>query len=226
MTRRGLELEGVSLCIDGQVLIDELSYTIAPGEVLTLMGPSGSGKSTLLAMVAGVLPDAIQARGAVSLNGRRLNNVPTAERQIGILFQDPLLFPHMSVGDNLAFALPAAMQRNQRHAAVEAALQRAGLAGFAGRDPATLSGGQQSRVSLLRTLLAEPKALLLDEPFSRLDRALRESFRALVGDLVRDAKLPTLLVTHDPDDAPVDGTVLNMADLGRDNKTTEDRERA
>ncbi|MEM9604957.1 MAG: ATP-binding cassette domain-containing protein [Pseudomonadota bacterium] len=195
-------------------MIDRLDHTVAPGEILTLMGPSGSGKSSLLALVAGVLPPTLSASGTVLLGGRMLDGLPTAERKVGILFQDPLLFPHMSVGENLAFALPAHIRGRARNDAVDTALERGGLAGFAKRDPATLSGGQQSRVSLLRTLLAEPRALLLDEPYSRLDHALRQNFRRYVGEVVRDAGLPTLLVTHDPDDAPDGGVVLHMADLG------------
>ncbi|MEM7376982.1 MAG: ATP-binding cassette domain-containing protein [Pseudomonadota bacterium] len=195
-------------------MIEQFDRTVAPGEILTLMGPSGSGKSSLLALVAGVLPKSLSAGGTVLLGGRVLNGLPTADRKVGILFQDPLLFPHMSVGENLAFALPAHVRGRARSDAVDAALERGGLTGFAKRDPATLSGGQQSRVSVLRTLLAEPKALLLDEPFSRLDYALRESFRRYVGEVVRDAGLPTLLVTHDPDDAPAGGVVLHMTDLG------------
>jgi putative thiamine transport system ATP-binding protein len=109
----------------------------------------------------------------------------------------------MSVGENLAFALPHQIKGAARKQAVKAALDQAEMAGFENRDPATLSGGQQSRVSLLRTLLAQPEALLLDEPYSRLDQTLRESFRSYVQALVQDKKLPTLLVTHDADDAPV-----------------------
>jgi putative thiamine transport system ATP-binding protein len=118
-----------------------------------------------------------------------------------VLFQDALLFPHLSVGDNLAFALPAAVRgRTERRRRVEAALDSAELPGYADRDPATLSGGQQARIALLRTLLSEPRALLLDEPFGRLDADLRDRIRQFVWAHARRAGLPTLLVTHDDQD--------------------------
>ena len=116
------------------------------------------------------------------------------------------MFPHLSVGENLAFALPPAVRgRRARHERIEAALREADLDGFSGRDPATLSGGQRARVAVMRTLLAEPRALLLDEPFGKLDRALRDRFRAFVFDHARAARLPTLLVTHDEADAAAAG---------------------
>lgn len=213
----GLALADVSLAIDSTVLIRRLDLQIQPGEIVTLMGPSGSGKSSLLALIAGVLAPAIRSSGTIALNGRQLNGLPTADRRVGLLFQDPLLFPHMTVAENLAFALPQHIKGKARWRAVEQSLEQAEMAGFANRDPATLSGGQQSRVSLLRTLLAQPEALLLDEPYSRLDQTLRESFRTYVKDLVHARGLPTLLVTHDPDDAPVNAsglsTVLQMSEL-------------
>ena len=117
-----------------------------------------------------------------------------------------MLFPHLSVGGNLAFALPASLRgRQARRAAIEAALAKAGLAGFANRDPGTLSGGERARVALMRTLLAEPRALLLDEPFSRLDAGLRDRIRAFVLDLIRAEGIPAILVTHQPDDARAAG---------------------
>ena len=124
--------------------------------------------------------------------------------------QDALLFDHFSVGQNLLLALPADVQRSQRKPRVEQALERAGLAGFYRRDPATLSGGQRARVSLLRALLARPRALLLDEPFNRLDVALRADFRRWVfNELARQA-IPAVLVTHDDQDTPVGGRCLHM----------------
>ncbi len=131
------------------------------------MGPSGSGKSTLFARMIGALSGDFRARGELWLNERRCDTLPTEHRRIGILFQDPLLFDHFSVGQNLQLSLPENVRGEARKTAVEEALSRAGLAGFAPRDPATLSGGQRARVSLLRALLARPEALLLDEPFSR-----------------------------------------------------------
>ena len=145
------------------------------------MGPSGSGKSTLLSYVIGLLPPAFSATGKVVLNGRDLTHLPAEKRKVGILFQDEMLFPHLSVAQNLAFGLPSHVKpRAERQRRVEQALDEIGLSGFGSRDPETLSGGQKARVALMRMLLAEPEALLLDEPFSRLDAALRDHVRKLV----------------------------------------------
>ena len=166
------------------------------------MGPSGSGKSSLLNYICGTLPHGLEGRGRVVAGGEDLAGLPPERRRIGILFQDDLLFPHLSVGGNLAFGLPATVKRRQvRRQKVEAALEEAGLAGFAGRDPGTLSGGQRARVALMRTLLAAPRALLLDEPFAKLDAKLRERIRRFVFDHAAARAQPTLLVTHDPEDA-------------------------
>ena len=201
----GLWLDHLAIHYHGRLVVT-LDCSIAGGEVVTVMGPSGSGKSTLLAAIVGALPPGFVASGQVRLAGRDLAGLTTAARRIGLLFQDDLLFPHLSVGGNLAFALPPGLRpRATRDAAIAAALAQVGLAGFADRDPATLSGGQRARVALMRTLLAEPQALLLDEPFSRLDAALRDQIRQLVFALARARALPVLLVTHDPGDADAAG---------------------
>jgi putative thiamine transport system ATP-binding protein len=209
---RRLELDGVGLSLHGRVLVPPLSLTIEPGRVAVLMGPSGSGKSSLLAYLCGTLDPAFETVGRVVLGGVDLEGLPPERRRVGILFQDDLLFPHLSVAENLAFGLPADMRgRVLRREAVERALADADLASLGGRDPATLSGGQRARVALMRTLLAEPAALLLDEPFSKLDVALRARFRAWVFDHARRRGLPTLLVTHDPaDGAEADGPVIEL----------------
>ncbi|GGG73888.1 ABC transporter ATP-binding protein [Salipiger pallidus] len=179
---------------------------IPPGEVLTLMGPSGSGKSTLLAAITGTLPRAFRSHGRIALNSTPLDGLPPEARRTGILFQDPLLFPHLSVGGNLAFGLdPAVKGRAARRARIDAALSEIGLEGHASRDPETLSGGQKARVALMRVLLSKPRALLLDEPFSRLDAALRDQVRRLVFDRAKAEGLPVLLVTHDAADAEAAG---------------------
>ncbi|NYZ11716.1 ATP-binding cassette domain-containing protein [Azospirillum sp. RWY-5-1] len=201
-----LRIDGVSLAVAGQPVIGPLTLEVAPGAVVTLMGPSGCGKSSLLAFISGCLDPAFTARGRVLLDGRDLEGLPPERRRVGTLFQDDLLFPHLSVGGNLAFGLPASVRgRRTRAERVEAALADAGLAGFAARDPATLSGGQRARVALMRTLLAEPGALLLDEPFGKLDAALRDQMRAFVFARARAAGVPTLLVTHDAGDAEAAG---------------------
>jgi putative thiamine transport system ATP-binding protein len=200
-------------------LVQDLRIDVAPGRILTLMGPSGSGKSSVLAAIAGTLRDvaegseALRFEGSVMLGGRDIAQLPTAQRGIGLLFQDDLLFAHMTVGENLLFAVPAGAQR-ERLAEVERALSEAGLAGFGARDPATLSGGQRARVALMRALLARPKALLLDEPFSKLDAALRDQFRAFVFDHLRDSGVPAVLVTHDAADIADPSLVVELGRAG------------
>ena len=210
----GLVLDKVGIAIGGRSLL-AVDVAVAPGRTLTVMGPSGAGKSTLLALVCGALDPAFRAHGRVLLDGRDLSGLPPERRRVGILFQDALLFPHLSVGGNLLVALPRSVRgRERRRARVAEALAQAGLDGMAARDPATLSGGQQARVALMRTLLAEPRALLLDEPFSRLDAGLREQVRRFVFAQTARHGLPTLLVTHDPDDATAAGGDVVHLDNG------------
>jgi putative thiamine transport system ATP-binding protein len=200
-----IKLQDVQILLDGQMLIT-ISETINPGEVLTVMGPSGSGKSTLLAHIGGVLAPAFSAMGKVLLNGEDITLLAAEQRRVGILFQDPLLFPHMSVGGNLMFAIPAKIKGKEiRKKLANQALEQAGLNGFFDRDPATLSGGQKARVALMRVLMGEPRALLLDEPFSKLDTERRAQIRQFVLDEARARNLPVLLVTHDHADAKAAG---------------------
>ena len=194
----GLQIDHLTVHHKGAALA-RLHAQIPPGQVLTVMGPSGSGKSTLLAALIGALPAGFSATGTVTLNGRAVMNLPTQDRRIGLLYQDDVLFPHLSVEQNLGFGLKPGDSKADRLARSHAMLDRIGLSGFGPRDPATLSGGQRARVALARTLLAEPEALLLDEPFSRLDQALRAQIRSLVFEMA--AALPVILVTHDADDA-------------------------
>lgn len=200
----GLRLDAVTV-MRAQTTLLSVDAHVTPGEVLTLMGPSGSGKSTLLSFVMGDLAPAFRARGRVFLGGRDLTGVCPEARRVGILYQDPLLFPHLDVATNLAFGLPRGGRRSARRATVEEALAQIGLAGFGPRDPATLSGGQAARVALMRTLLSKPAALLLDEPFSKLDAARRDQMRDLVFTRARDAGVPVLMVTHDEADADAAG---------------------
>lgn len=200
----GLSLRKVEISLGSQRLL-ALDLDIAAGEIVTVMGPSGAGKSALLAYVSGMLPPAFRAQGEVWLNGQRIDGLAPEARHAGLLFQDDLLFPFLSVAGNLAFGLKAGGSRAERREVIEAALAQAGLAGFANRDPATLSGGQRARVSLLRVLLSKPQALLLDEPFGKLDAGLRAQFRELVFSTARERALPVLLVTHDAADAEAAG---------------------
>ena len=196
----GLQLSDLVLRLKGRLMV-QISVSVVPGDVLTVMGASGSGKSSLLAAIIGAAPAAFSVSGGVRLGARDVSGLPPHARRIGILFQDDVLFPHLSVGQNLGFGLPSGQSRAARRDLIDAALVQAGLEGFAGRDPATLSGGQRARVALLRTLLSRPEALLLDEPFSRLDAELRLQFRSFVFSETRRLGLPVILVTHDPDDA-------------------------
>lgn len=204
-TNTGLHLKDIDILLQGEKLIS-VSASILAGEVLTVMGASGSGKSTLLAYVGGFLDPAFEGSGEVWLNGKNISALPAEHRQVGILFQDPLLFPHMSVGGNLLFAVPSTIKSSKdRKAIIMSALQDAGLDGYFNRDPATLSGGQKARVALMRVLLAKPNALLLDEPFSKLDAGRRDHIRTFVFNEARSRKLPVLLVTHDKADADAAG---------------------
>lgn len=203
---KGLSLRDVTITKGGAPLLS-VSHDIASGEVLTVMGPSGVGKSTLLAFVTGTLAADFTATGRVLLDGHDITDAAPHQRRVGILFQDDLLFPHLSVGANLAFGLLAGGTAAARHDKVQEALREVGLEGFADRDPATLSGGQKARIALMRMLLSEPCALLLDEPFSRLDATLRAQVREMVFDRAKARGLPVLMVTHDADDARAAGGV-------------------
>jgi putative thiamine transport system ATP-binding protein len=201
-----LKLESVRIALGKQVLVPSLDVAVASGERVTVMGPSGCGKSTLLAFIAGTMDSAFTATGRVTIDDEDVTNLAPEKRKVGILFQDDLLFPHLSVGDNLAFALPPVLRsRPDRREAVAQALAEADLAGFEDRDPTTLSGGQRARVTLMRTLLAEPRVLLLDEPFNKLDARLRQDFRGFVFEHAAHRGLPILLVTHDAAEAQAVG---------------------
>ena len=208
-----LQIKALTIALANKVLIENMNLSIEAGETVALMGASGSGKSTLLAWLCGVLDPAFTASGELSIKQQRIEHLPCEQRKVGMLFQDSLLFPHFSVGENLMFAVPAQIKKKERRVHAEQALIEAGLEGYFDNDPSTLSGGQSARVNLMRTLLAEPQALLLDEPFSRLDQALRAQFREFVLQHTADKKLPVLIVTHDPVDVPADSRCLLMADL-------------
>ena len=186
---KGLHLDQVSIRLGARLLL-AVDTTVPPGTVLSVMGPSGSGKSTLLAAIAGLLAPAFTLRGGIRIDDVDLLALPPEDRHAGLLFQDPLLFPHLSVRGNLLFGMPPG---EGRAADPQAA------------DPATLSGGQKARVALLRVLLSQPRAMLLDEPFSALDTALRQEIRQITFDAIRRANLPCILVTHDRADADAAG---------------------
>jgi iron(III) transport system ATP-binding protein len=198
-----LSLDAVSLryASAGTPAVDGLSLAVEPGEVVALLGPSGCGKTTTLRMVAGFeRPDA----GTVTLEGRVLAGpgafVPPEQRSVGMVFQDYALFPHLSVLDNVAFGL-GALSRAEAQARARAMLKLFGLEGFESRLPHALSGGQQQRVALARALAPGPRVLLLDEPFSSLDSALRASTRGEVRRVLKSLGATVLLVTHDQAEA-------------------------
>ena len=221
----GLQAHIERLGSQRQALVSGLHLQVPAGEILTLMGPSGCGKSSVLAAIAGTLASVSEGlqplafEGTVALNGRELSHLPTHQRGVALVFQDALLFPHMTVAENLLFAVPArptsvnsrsSFSTAQRQARVHQALQEAELTGMGERDPSTLSGGQRARVALMRALLAEPQALLLDEPFSKLDAALRAQLRPWVFAHVRERRIPVVLVTHDEQDVADPQRVLHL----------------
>jgi putative spermidine/putrescine transport system ATP-binding protein/spermidine/putrescine transport system ATP-binding protein len=194
-----VRIEGVSKSFGNVLALQDASLQIHHGEILTLLGPSGGGKTTLLNLVAGFLvPDS----GSVHIDGRPVTNVPPYKREIGVLFQNYALFPHMNVASNVGYGLKmrgsskAAMQR--RIAEVLALVR---LTGYESRKPRQLSGGQQQRVALARALAVSPKVLLLDEPFSALDKNLRASMQLELKDIQRKLGVTTIFVTHDQSEA-------------------------
>ena len=192
------------------MVLRDVNVAIERGKTVGIIGESGCGKSTLLGIICGTADAALTWSGDVRLNDRSISALPAEDRRVGLIFQDALLFPHMTVGDNLAFGL-AARHRRERDTAVADALGVAGLEGFGERDPATLSGGQAARVALMRTLLAEPDALLMDEAFSALDPERRHAFGGFVREQVRIREIPALLVSHDAGDAAfADGDAVRL----------------
>ncbi len=187
------------LAVPNRVLVRQLAVQVPSGAVHTIMGPSGSGKSSLLSAIVGLVPPGFDFVGQVLLHGQRIDSLPTERRRVGILFQEPLLFAHMTVAENLLFAVPPGAHA-ARLARVHDALAQMELQGYGHADPATLSGGQKARVALMRALLAEPQALLLDEPFSKLDAALRDRMRRLVFQEIAQRQIAALLVSHDAAD--------------------------
>lgn len=209
-----LELNNVTIIQGDQYLLAPVNLSVEKGCIYTLMGPSGCGKSTLLSFIAGTniagtRNDPFTYLGDIQLGQRSLSNVPVEKRQVGILFQDPLLFPHMTVLQNLMFASSSGNAEEKRHKAF-ITLQTIGLEACADYFPKQLSGGQAARVSLMRTLAAEPEALLLDEPFSKLDQDTRGQFREQVYNTIIECDIPAILVTHDEADIADTRRVLRL----------------
>ena len=192
-----LSLRDVSVSYDGLRVVDKVSLDLPDGQVLAVLGPSGCGKSTLLRAIAGL---EVLADGNVAWDGADQVDVPTHRRGFALMFQDGQLFPHLTVGRNVGYALR--LRRTPKSAArVEELLELVGLAGYADRLPATLSGGERQRVALARSLAVEPRLLLLDEPLSALDAGLRQRLAGELREILRTAGTTTLMVTHDHDEA-------------------------
>jgi len=197
--RAGLAVEHISRSFGAHEAVRDVSFTVAPGELVALVGASGSGKTTTLRIVAGYeAPD----RGRIVFDGADITRLAPSQRDMGMVFQHYALFPHMTVVDNVAFGLEArGMARAERRQRAQAALDSVGLAGKGERGIQQLSGGEQQRVALARAVVFQPRLLLLDEPLSNLDPALRQSTREDLRRALRAAGAPALFVTHDQDDA-------------------------
>ena len=194
-----LEIDDVTVRFGDVTAVDHVSLEVAEGDVLAVLGPSGSGKSTLLRAVAGLEP---LSSGRVTSGGRDLHGVPAHRRGFALMFQDGQLFPHLTVADNVAYALRVRRRpRAERAARVAELLELVGLTGYAARLPAELSGGERQRVALARSLAARPRLLLLDEPLASLDRRLRERLADDLAVILREAGTTALLVTHDAEEA-------------------------
>lgn len=208
----GLRVEGLRIDYDGTTLLPASHLTVGPTDIVALLGPSGSGKSSLLRCIAGVqAPDA----GRILWDDEDITATPAHRRRIGLVFQDPLLFPHRDVGGNISFGLEhSGMPAKARQRRTADLLDLVGLPGFGQRDVATLSGGEAQRVALARALAPAPRLLLLDEPFGALDRDLRDRLAVDVRDLLHAQGIPAVHVTHDRAEADlVADRVLTLADL-------------
>ena len=197
-----VEFERVSKSFDGRTMVvRDLDLQIRKGEFLTLLGPSGSGKTTCLMMLAGF---ETPTSGAILIDGRPMHHVPPRRRGIGMVFQNYALFPHMTVGENLAFPLQVrGLDPERRRDRVRQALQLVRLDGLEHRRPRQLSGGQQQRVAIARALVFEPNLVLMDEPLGALDRRLREDLQYEIRRIHRDLGVTVLYVTHDQQEAMV-----------------------
>lgn len=190
-----LQLKELSHAYDETVSLRKVNLTVAKDEIVCLLGPSGCGKTTLLRIVAGLISD---YRGDVLLDGRDLRRLPPHERGFGLMFQDFALFPHMSVSDNIAYGLRRRrMDPTDIGERVEGLLDQVGLRGYGERDIGTLSGGEQQRVALARSLAPEPRLLMLDEPLGSLDALLRDKLALELREIINSAGLSALYVTHD-----------------------------
>ncbi len=211
----GLVFSNICHDYDGVASVRDMTLTIAPGEILCLLGQSGCGKTTLMRIAAGVER---QSRGEVLINGREIAGsetfMPPEKRGVGLMFQDYALFPHMCILDNVMFGLTN-MPKSEAKRAALGALGRVGLADYAADYPHALSGGEQQRVALARALVPRPGILLMDEPFSGLDKRLRDSVRDETLAVIRETRATCIIVTHDPEEAMRMGDRIALMRKGR-----------
>lgn len=213
MSSNVLDVVGVEKSYGGPRVVDAVSFSVAKGEFVTLLGPSGSGKSTTMMMIAGFEEP---GDGDILIAGKSVLGVAPQRRNLGIVFQSYALFPHLSVLDNVAFALRMrGISAGERRASAGGMLEKVGLADFAQRKPAQLSGGQQQRVALARALVFEPDLLLLDEPLGALDRRLRESMQDEIKQIQHRLDVAVLFVTHDQEEAMTMSDRIVVMDTGR-----------
>lgn len=192
-----LKVTDLAVVIDDKTILEHVDLEVADGEIVAVLGPSGSGKSTLLRAIAGLVRP---ATGDIEWDGRSIVGVPTHRRNFGLMFQGYALFPHMTVADNVGFGLEMAGAPDVG-ARVEEALDAVGLAGFGSRTVESLSGGEQQRVALARTLAPRPDLVMLDEPLGALDRNLRQRLVTDTRRVLEEREVTALLVTHDRDEA-------------------------
>ncbi|MDR2930836.1 MAG: ABC transporter ATP-binding protein [Propionibacteriaceae bacterium] len=198
-TSAQVQIESVACGFDGNTVLKDLDLSINPGEFLTLLGPSGSGKTTLLRVIAGLIDP---ERGHVYVDGRDITKLPAQDRDLGFVFQNYALFPHMTVEQNLAYPLKIRkIAADKRRARVQEILELVELTGFGSRYPAQMSGGQQQRVALARALVHNPQVLLLDEPLGALDRRLRQQLGRELRRIQRETLTTAIYVTHDQEEA-------------------------
>ena len=214
-----LQIQSVTKRFGTVPVLHGIDLTIEKGEFFTLLGPSGCGKTTLLRVLAGFLdPD----NGSISLGGQRLDLRPAHERDIGMVFQDYAVFPHLTVAENIGFGLKArAMPQRDIKARVEEAMQMVQLGGLGERLPSALSGGQQQRVGLARAIAIRPQLLLMDEPLSNLDAKLRTELRDEIRDLQKRLAITTLYVTHDQEEALAVSDRICVMNKGRIEQTAD-----
>ncbi len=211
-TKAGIRIEDLHLSFGDTKVLQGIDMVIEPGEFFAFLGPSGSGKSTLLRAIAGFGPT---PRGRILIGDRDVAELPPWKRNVGMVFQSYALWPHMSVRKNVAFGLEERkVPKQEIEAKVESALETVGLLHLADRMPAQLSGGQQQRVALARTIAIEPQVLLLDEPLSNLDAALRVQMRRELLSLQRKLGLTTIFVTHDQEEANTTSDRMAVLDKG------------